>query len=72
MAVVEPQGAPLVNTEERASPVLRDADGGESHAPAFLQAPAARAEAGEAAAPKPRRRRAPRADGPASSESEDA
>jgi hypothetical protein len=49
--------------EERAAPVLRDAEGGESYAPAFLQAPAApRPEAGEEeAAPKrPRRRRAPR------------
>jgi len=56
-----PALAPVV--EERQAQVLRDADGGESHAPAFLQAPAAsRPEAGEEAAPvrKPRRRRAPR------------
>jgi hypothetical protein len=64
MAVVEPQSTPLVS-EDRSSPMLRDAEGGESHAPAFLQsrpAPAAApaAEAGEAPAPKPRRRRAPR------------
>ena len=36
--------------------MLRDADGGESHAPAFLQAPAPRAEVSEDA-PKPRRKR---------------
>jgi hypothetical protein len=36
--------------------VLRDADGGESHAPAFLQVPAPRAEPSEDA-PKPRRKR---------------
>jgi len=62
MAVVEPQSTPLVS-EDRSSPMLRDAEGGESHAPAFLQsrpAPAVAAEAGEAPAPKPRRRRAPR------------
>ena len=47
--------------EERASPVLRDAEGGESHAPAFLQAPAVRQDEGEeGAVRKPRRRRAPR------------
>jgi hypothetical protein len=50
--------------EERPSQVLRDAEGGESHAPAFLQAPAAapRSEEGEDEAParRPRRRRAPR------------
>jgi hypothetical protein len=51
--------------EERPTQVLRDADGGESHAPAFLQAPAApRPETGEddgaAPARRPRRRRAPR------------
>jgi hypothetical protein len=54
---------------ERPARVLRDADGGESHAPAFLQAPPPRAAAepaeGEA---KPRRKRAPK---PAS-EAEDA
>jgi len=64
LAVVEPQAAPLVVPEDRASPVLRDSDGGESHAPAFLQArvPAAPTEAaaeGEAK-PRARRRRAPR------------
>ena len=70
LSVIEPQATPLVS-EERNAPVLRDAEGGESHAPAFLQAPSPRAEAPEAA-PKPRRRRAPRADGPAASESDDA
>jgi hypothetical protein len=71
LAVVEPQASPLVteSAPERASPVLRDApmlrdaDGGESHAPAFLQAraPAAAPEAAaeEKPARKPRRR-APR------------
>jgi hypothetical protein len=47
--------------EERPSPMLRDAEGGESHAPAFLQSPA-RPEGGddEAGPRRPRRRRAPR------------
>ena len=68
MAVVEPKASPLVPSEERASPVLRDEDGGESHAPAFLKAPrtprAPKAEVAPAAEgeekPKARRRRAPR------------
>lgn len=63
LAVVEPQSAPLPGAEQRASPVLRDAEGGESHAPAFLQvrpAPVSDAAEGEAAQRKPRRRRAPR------------
>lgn len=66
LAVVEPQAAPLVaetREPERPSPVLRDAEGGESHAPAFLQAraPAPAPEAsGEEPVRKPRRRRAPR------------
>jgi hypothetical protein len=69
LAVVEPQAqAPLAApAPERKSRVLRDAEGGESHAPAFLQAPtraapAAAADADEA--PKPRRRRAPRTESP--------
>jgi hypothetical protein len=66
LAVVEPQAQPplAAPAPERKARVLRDAEGGESHAPAFLQAPAARPDAEEA--PKPRRRRAPRADSPAS------
>jgi hypothetical protein len=58
MPVVQPQGDPA--PAER-GPMLRDSDGGASHAPAFLQArPAApTADAGEEK-PKPRRRRAPR------------
>jgi hypothetical protein len=59
-ATAEAQGG---SEERAASPVLRDAEGGESHAPAFLQAPAAgRPEGGEeeAAPRRPRRRRAPR------------
>ncbi|WP_309644226.1 hypothetical protein [Phenylobacterium sp.] len=65
--------------------MLRDDDGGESHAPAFLKAPklpraaAPKAVAEEAAGeekPKAKRRRAPRSfeggEGPASSETEDA
>ena len=75
---------PRAPREERPTRVLRDADGGESHAPAFLQAPpqtAARPEgeeAVEAPARRPRRRRAPRSfeggdDGsPTSSETEGA
>ncbi|HEY2355862.1 MAG TPA: DUF4167 domain-containing protein [Phenylobacterium sp.] len=75
LAVVEPQAQPLVApapapVAERKTRVLRDAEGGESHAPAFLQAPAPRAESSDEA-PKPRRRRAPRADGPAPSETEE-
>ena len=49
--------------EDRNARVLRDAEGGESHAPAFLQTPATpRPEAGEddGAQRRPRRRRAPR------------
>ena len=84
LPVVEPQPTPIAaQPEERPSPVLRDAEGGESDAPAFLQAPAAspRAEAAEAETPaparKPRRRRTPRSfeggDGsPSSSEAEEA
>lgn len=66
LAVVEPQAAPLVaesRDSEPASPVLRDAEGGESHAPAFLQAratPAASDDGDEGPARRPRRRRAPR------------
>ena len=69
LAVIEPKGAPIVAAEEKSSPVLRDDDGGESHAPAFLKAPRTRApkadvtpeaEAGEEAAKPARRRRAPR------------
>ncbi|MFC3070862.1 DUF4167 domain-containing protein [Phenylobacterium soli] len=76
LAVVEPQAQPLV--EDRPAAVLRDAEGGESHAPAFLQQSASRPEAGaedEAPARRPRRRRAPRTfegDGAPSSESEEA
>ncbi|HEY8002847.1 MAG TPA: DUF4167 domain-containing protein [Phenylobacterium sp.] len=79
LAVVEPQAQPLVTAAaepapqraerpERPARVLRDAEGGESHAPAFLQAPTARADAEEA--PRPRRRRAPRTEGPAASEAD--
>jgi hypothetical protein len=69
----------VVVDERPPQQVLRDADGGESHAPAFLQAPAApRAEAGgeEEPARRPRRRRAPRSfeggEGPPPSETEGA
>lgn len=59
---------------EPRGPMLRDSDGGASHAPAFLQTsrPSAPADDGEAA-PKPRRRRAPRAaEGDAKPETEEA
>jgi hypothetical protein len=59
---------------EPSGPMLRDSDGGASHAPAFLQAarPAPVADDVEAA-PKPRRRRAPRSfEGDAKPETEDA
>ncbi|HET6971257.1 MAG TPA: DUF4167 domain-containing protein [Phenylobacterium sp.] len=62
LAVVQPQGEDL-GREPRPAAMLRDAEGGESHAPAFLQQPAApRPEAGDEDAParRPRRRRAPR------------
>jgi hypothetical protein len=85
LPVVEPQPTPIAAADERPSPVLRDAEGGESHAPAFLQTPAAvaaapRPEGAEEEAParRPRRRRAPRTfegggDGsPSSSETEGA
>ena len=65
LAVVEPRATPLTPEAEpsAASPVLRSHDGGVSHAPAFLKSPS-RGEAPaetEAAAPKPRKPRAPRA-----------
>ena len=67
LPVVEPQSAPMVQAEVHPSPVLRDDDGGESHAPAFLKAPRAKAapkavvaDVGEEVV-KPVRRRAPRA-----------
>ena len=75
LAMVEPQAqAPLAKpAPERKARVLRDSDGGESHAPAFLQAPATRAvETASDAAPKPRRKRAPRAEITTASEGEDA
>jgi hypothetical protein len=72
---VQPQGDPA--PQER-GPMLRDSEGGASHAPAFLQAvtrPAPAADAGEEK-PKPRRRRAPRSfeggeAAPATADSED-
>ncbi|WP_293678362.1 DUF4167 domain-containing protein [uncultured Phenylobacterium sp.] len=73
LPVVQPQGDP----PER-GPMLRDSDGGASHAPAFLQARTAPAPATDEAAekPKPRRRRAPRTfeagEGPAPTETEEA
>jgi hypothetical protein len=78
LAVIEPQAqAPLAAPKaapERKARVLRDSEGGESHAPAFLQAPAPRAAAVEASdeVPKVRRRRAPRAGVTTASEGDDA
>jgi hypothetical protein len=63
LAVVQPQASPLISEPDlSSSPLLRSQDGGVSAAPAFLQArPEARPEpAVEEAAPRPRRRRAPR------------
>jgi hypothetical protein len=63
LAVVEPHAQPLTPEPEPTSPMLRSQDGGESHAPAFLQArPAAAPEAPAEDEPRPRvrRRRAPR------------
>jgi hypothetical protein len=82
--VVEPQAQGSFGDERPAAPVLRDAEGGQSQAPAFLQPRAAPAEprpeaaAGEdEAARRPRRRRAPRSfdageGAPPSNESEEA
>lgn len=86
LAVVEPQSAPLVPPVTQASPVLRDVDGGESDAPAFLKTPrvkpgsappesgTAPAGADEVAAKPARRKRAPRPSegGADASETEDA
>ncbi len=70
LAASEPQAAPATIQEDRPARVLRDADGGESHAPAFLQTSTApRTDPAADAPPKPRRRRAPKAE---SSESEEA
>jgi len=71
LAVVEPQSqAPLTSpAPERPTRVLRDAEGGESHAPAFLQAPSTRPDSEEP--PKPRRRRAARSGITTVSEGED-
>jgi hypothetical protein len=83
MAVVEPQATPLgapPATPAPDGPMLRDAEGGASEAPAFLQARSpepAKAE-GDEPARKPRRRRAPRSfeggegAAPPSSETEEA
>jgi hypothetical protein len=59
LAVIEPQGESRGEERDR-GPVLRDAEGGESHAPAFLQARAEpRPEAAEGEK-RPARRRRPR------------
>jgi len=63
LAVVQPQGDP--KPRERApAPMLRDAEGGASHAPAFLQptrpVPIVPETAAEEKPARPRRRRAPR------------
>jgi hypothetical protein len=58
LAVIEPQGE---TPREERGPVLRDADGGESQAPAFLQARAEpRPEASDGEERPARRRRRPR------------
>ena len=75
LAVVQPQGDPAPAPR---GPMLRDSDGGASHAPAFLQARPAPVAAGDDGdeKPKPKRRRAPRSfeagEGPAPSETEEA
>jgi hypothetical protein len=66
MPVIEPQGdvradSPRAEAREERGAVLRDAEGGESHAPAFLQARAEpRPEAAEGEERPARRRRRPR------------
>lgn len=85
MAVIEPQATPLAPSAPAPAPVsdgpmLRDAEGGASEAPAFLQmrSPEPAKADGDEAVRKPRRRRAPRSfeggEGAASSggETEDA
>jgi len=83
MAVVEPQATPLgapPATPAPDGPMLRDAEGGASEAPAFLQArsPEPPKAEGDEPARKPRRRRAPRSfeggegAAPPSSETEEA
>lgn len=79
LAVVEPQGGAGFGEGEPRGPVLRDAEGGESHAPAFLQASAAprpEASSDDEAARPARRRRRPRSfeagEGPAGGETEEA
>ena len=72
LPIVQPQGDPAPT-----GPMLRDSDGGASHAPAFLQARPIPAPAPEAGEEKPkRRRRAPRSfeagEGPPPSETEEA
>ncbi|WP_420849487.1 DUF4167 domain-containing protein [Phenylobacterium deserti] len=57
MPVIEPQAEPFAAAE---APMLRDAEGGESHAPAFLQAATPRADGDEGPPRRTRRRRAPR------------
>ncbi|MBA4794017.1 DUF4167 domain-containing protein [Phenylobacterium sp.] len=75
MAVVEPQASPLGGEGGQDGPMLRDAEGGASEAPAFLQARPER-DTGEEPARKPRRRRAPRSfeggEGASASETEEA
>jgi hypothetical protein len=70
LAVVEPQATPLTAEEPaESSPRLRGQDGAVSELPAFLGRSSAPAEeAATEAAPKPRRRRAPRTEGPAETE----
>jgi hypothetical protein len=77
LAVVEPQGGGGFGESESRGPVLRDAEGGESHAPAFLQASAApRPESSDEKPARPARRRRPRSfeagEGPAGGETEEA
>jgi hypothetical protein len=66
LAVVEPQATPLPTADAQASPVLRSAEGEVSRAPNFLSGGGPRKvatltpDASEEAAPKPKRRRAPK------------
>ncbi|MGA0607548.1 DUF4167 domain-containing protein [Phenylobacterium sp. VNQ135] len=58
LTVIEPQGDARPEPREERGAVLRDAEGGESHAPAFLQARAEpKAETAEGEKPARRRRR---------------
>ena len=70
LSVVEPQATPLTTAAGMTTPVLRADDGDISHAPAFLQARPVEPKADTSEDRRPRRRRAPAAAAPVSSDDE--